>query len=26
MSGTVYRWEKSGELGGMTRVRGFTQD
>jgi len=23
--GTVYRWEKSGELGGMTRVRGFTQ-
>jgi threonyl-tRNA synthetase len=24
--GTVYRWEKSGELGGMTRVRGFTQD
>jgi threonyl-tRNA synthetase len=22
----VYRWEKSGELGGMTRVRGFTQD
>ena len=24
--GTVYRWEKSGELGGMTRVRGFTKD
>src|SRR5256885_5694167 len=24
--GTVNRWEKSGELGGMTRVRGFTQD
>ncbi|MDR1437600.1 MAG: threonine--tRNA ligase [Puniceicoccales bacterium] len=24
--GTVYRWEKSGELSGMTRVRGFTQD
>ena len=24
--GTVYRWEKSGELAGMTRVRGFTQD
>ncbi|WP_018290921.1 threonine--tRNA ligase [Verrucomicrobium sp. 3C] len=24
--GTVYRWEKSGELGGMTRLRGFTQD
>jgi len=24
--GTVYRWEKSGEIGGMTRVRGFTQD
>ncbi|MDQ4078091.1 MAG: threonine--tRNA ligase [Chloroflexota bacterium] len=24
--GTVYRWEKSGELGGMTRVRGFTID
>ncbi len=24
--GTVYRWEQSGELGGMTRVRGFTQD
>ncbi len=24
--GTVYRYEKSGELGGMTRVRGFTQD
>jgi threonyl-tRNA synthetase len=22
----VYRWEQSGELGGMTRVRGFTQD
>ncbi|MEZ6100949.1 MAG: threonine--tRNA ligase [Pirellulaceae bacterium] len=24
--GTVYRYEKSGELNGMTRVRGFTQD
>jgi threonyl-tRNA synthetase len=24
--GTVYRWEKSGEVSGMTRVRGFTQD
>jgi threonyl-tRNA synthetase len=24
--GTVYRYEKSGELGGLTRVRGFTQD
>ncbi|HEY1123351.1 MAG TPA: threonine--tRNA ligase [Haloferula sp.] len=24
--GTVYRWEQSGELSGMTRVRGFTQD
>jgi threonyl-tRNA synthetase len=24
--GTVYRFEQSGELGGMTRVRGFTQD
>jgi len=24
--GTVYRWEQSGELGGMTRVRGITQD
>jgi threonyl-tRNA synthetase len=24
--GTVYRWEKSGELNGLTRVRGFTQD
>ncbi len=24
--GTVYRWEKSGELGGLTRVRCFTQD
>ena len=23
---TVYRWEQSGELSGMTRVRGFTQD
>jgi len=22
----VYRWEQSGELNGMTRVRGFTQD
>ncbi|MDR0590900.1 MAG: threonine--tRNA ligase [Puniceicoccales bacterium] len=22
----VYRWEQSGELSGMTRVRGFTQD
>ena len=25
-SGTVYRYEQSGELGGLTRVRGFTQD
>jgi threonyl-tRNA synthetase len=24
--GTVYRWEQSGEVGGLTRVRGFTQD
>lgn len=24
--GTVYRYEKSGELRGLTRVRGFTQD
>ena len=24
--GTVHRYEKSGELSGMTRVRGFTQD
>lgn len=24
--GAVYRYEQSGELGGMTRVRGFTQD
>ena len=24
--GTVYRWEQSGELNGMARVRGFTQD
>ncbi|MCP3906145.1 MAG: threonine--tRNA ligase [Planctomycetes bacterium] len=24
--GTVYRWEQSGEIGGMSRVRGFTQD
>ena len=24
--GTVYRYEQSGELNGMTRVRGFTQD
>ena len=24
--GTVYRWEKSGEVSGLTRVRGFTQD
>jgi len=24
--GTVYRWEQSGELNGMTRVFGFTQD
>jgi threonyl-tRNA synthetase len=24
--GTVYRYEESGELNGMTRVRGFTQD
>ncbi|MDR1456839.1 MAG: threonine--tRNA ligase [Puniceicoccales bacterium] len=23
---SVYRWEQSGELTGMTRVRGFTQD
>jgi len=23
--GTVYRWEKPGELNGMTRVRGFTR-
>ncbi|MGL6342022.1 MAG: threonine--tRNA ligase, partial [Waterburya sp.] len=23
---TVYRYEQSGELGGLTRVRGFTQD
>jgi threonyl-tRNA synthetase len=23
---SVYRWEQSGELNGMTRVRGFTQD
>src|SRR5437762_1305316 len=23
---TVYRWEQSGELSGMVRVRGFTQD
>ncbi len=23
--GTVYRWEQSGELNGLTRVRGFTQ-
>ena len=22
----VYRWEQSGEISGMTRVRGFTQD
>ena len=25
-SATVYRYEKSGELSGLTRVRGFTQD
>ncbi|MEM8732688.1 MAG: threonine--tRNA ligase, partial [Planctomycetota bacterium] len=24
--GTVYRWEQTGELNGMLRVRGFTQD
>jgi threonyl-tRNA synthetase len=24
--GTVYRYEKSGQLSGLTRVRGFTQD
>ena len=24
--GTVYRYEQSGELGGLTRVRGFTVD
>ncbi len=24
--GTVYRYEKSGQLNGLTRVRGFTQD
>ncbi len=24
--GTVYRWEQSGEIGGLTRVRGLTQD
>lgn len=24
--GTVYRYEKSGQVGGLTRVRGFTQD
>ena len=24
--GTVYRYEMSGELHGLTRVRGFTQD
>ncbi len=24
--GTVYRYEQSGEIGGMTRVRGFTTD
>lgn len=24
--GTVYRWEQSGELNGLTRARGFTQD
>src|SRR5207249_6337157 len=24
--GTVYRYEQSGEVSGMTRVRGFTQD
>jgi len=25
-TGTVYRYEKSGELSGLSRVRGFTQD
>ena len=25
-TGTVYRYEKKGELSGLTRVRGFTQD
>ncbi|HLD31096.1 MAG TPA: threonine--tRNA ligase [Patescibacteria group bacterium] len=25
-TGTVYRFEKTGELSGLTRVRGFTQD
>ncbi len=25
-SGTVYRYEKKGQLSGLTRVRGFTQD
>ncbi|MDD4530558.1 MAG: threonine--tRNA ligase [Candidatus Gracilibacteria bacterium] len=25
-TGTVYRFEKKGQLGGLTRVRGFTQD
>ncbi len=25
-TGTVYRYEKTGELSGLTRVRGFTQD
>ena len=24
--GTVYRYEQSGEIAGLTRVRGFTQD
>ncbi|MCI0365176.1 MAG: threonine--tRNA ligase, partial [Phycisphaerales bacterium] len=24
--GTVYRWEQSGEINGLTRVRGMTQD
>lgn len=24
--GTVYRWEQSGEIGGLTRVRSITQD
>ena len=24
--GTVYRWEQSGEINGLTRVRGLTQD
>ena len=24
--GTVYRWEQSGEISGLTRVRGMTQD